>query len=96
VTVGLVAKRVPLRGAVKVRVSNGNAFGVPGSLSASKLGSRRFTVAAGGRTTVKLALSKPLRRRLARKHKLVVRLVATVVDPAGNRRTVRKRVTLRA
>jgi hypothetical protein len=45
--------------------------------------------------TVKLALSKALRRELARKRRLVLRLSVAVQDPAGNRRTVRHQVTPR-
>jgi hypothetical protein len=94
VTVGLVARRVGAREPIRVRVSNGNAFGVTGTLSARKL-KKRFSVAASGRTTVKLRLGKALRRKLERRHKLVVRFSATVTDPAGNRRTVPKKATLR-
>jgi hypothetical protein len=41
---------------------------------------------------VKLRLSRALRRLLARKHKLSLRLTAKVHDPAGNTRTVKKLV----
>jgi hypothetical protein len=44
---------------------------------------------------VKLALPAKLRHRLALEHKLTLRLSAVVTDPAGNRRTVRRKVTLR-
>jgi hypothetical protein len=42
---------------------------------------------------VRLALPKALRRALARKRKLKLRLTARVSDPAGKTRTVRKQVT---
>jgi hypothetical protein len=70
-------------------VANGNGFRVTGSLRG-----RRFAVAAGGRATVRLALRKPQRRRLRRAGRLALRLNAVVVDPAGNRRTVVRRVRL--
>jgi hypothetical protein len=54
--------------------------------------SKVFTVRAGARRTVKLKLPRFLRRRLARTGRLSLRLVARVRDPAGNTRTVRKRV----
>jgi hypothetical protein len=77
VTLKLAAKRLPLR----VRVVNANDFPVTGVLRA-----KRFTVAAGGRTTVRLPKPKRLRD---------VRVAAVVTDPAGNRRTVARRVTVR-
>ena len=107
VTVRLAARRIGAKGPIRVLVSNGNAFGVTGALSGrtataigagskpAKLTARRFTVGATSRTTVRLALSKPLRRELRRRHKLAVRLSAIVEDPAGHRRTVPKRVVLR-
>ena len=80
VTLRLVARRAPVR----VRVTNGNDFAVTGSLRG-----RRFSVAAGARTTVRLPLRKAQRRRLQRKGRLALRLTAVVTDPAGNRRTRR-------
>jgi hypothetical protein len=58
-----------------------------------KLKARSFSLAARARKTIKLALPKPLRRLLQREHKLALRLTAKVKDPAGNTRTVNKRVT---
>jgi len=108
VTLKLAARRIRPRGAVKVRVANGNGFAVTGKLwgqtlkkvAASRrrrirLKAKALSVAAHARKTVKLALRKPLRKLLVRKGKLTLRLVARVKDPAGNTRTVRKRVTLR-
>ena len=106
VTVKLAAGRIGARGPVRVLVSNANAFAVTGTLAGTarigakrggglKLTAKRFTVAATGRTTIKLALSKALRRELQRKRKLVLRLSAAVQDPSGNRRTVRHEVTPR-
>jgi hypothetical protein len=96
VTLALAARRVPAKGPVKVRVANGNAFAVSGELSAArnraKLRPRPFTAGAQGKTTVKLSLPKTLRKLLKRKHKLALRLVATLKDPEGNTRTVKKTV----
>ena len=56
---------------------------------------KAINVADHARKTVKLGPPKPLRKVLARKGKLTLRLIAKVRDPAGNTRTVKKRVTLR-
>jgi VCBS repeat protein len=99
VSVKLAAGRIRARGPLRVLVSNANAFGVTGTLSGRAAGARlrrkRFSVAAGGRRTVALALPKAVRRTLARRKKVVLRLSASVVDPAGNRRTVARRVVPR-
>jgi hypothetical protein len=95
VTLALAAKRIRAKGPLPVRVSNRNGFEVTGSLSARKrvrLASKRFRVGAGARKTIKLKLPKALRRRLERKRRLTLRLVAKVTDPAGNTRVVRKTV----
>jgi hypothetical protein len=96
----LAAKRIPGKGPVKVRVSNGNDFQVTGRLSgrtaskrAVKLKPKSFEVAADSAGTVKLRLPKALQRQIRRKGKLKLRLKAKVKDPAGNTRTVKKRVT---
>jgi VCBS repeat protein len=62
---------------------NANDFAVTGSLRG-----RRFAVAAGGRTTLRL----PVPKRLRRKAKVSLRLSAVVIDPTGNRRTIGRRV----
>ena len=104
VRLALARRRIPARGPLAVRVSNGNDFAVSGRLSGRTtkrfaVGQRRrrikvrpksFRVAANGRKTVRLRLPKPLRRQLARRRKLSLRLVATVRDPSGNTRIVRK------
>jgi hypothetical protein len=110
VSLRLVRSRIPARGPIAVRVGNGNAFAVAGTLAARtakrvaaaphrrvtvKLRGRKLTVAARGTRTVKLGLPKSLRRLLVRRHKLSLVLIATVKDPAGHRRTVRKTVTLK-
>jgi hypothetical protein len=55
-----------------------------------KLKARSFSVPAGGRTTVKLKLPKPLKKLLKRSKKLSLAITASVRDPAGNERTVKK------
>ena len=95
VTLALTARSVPARGPVPVRVANGNGFGVNGSLGGAGLKAKPFAVGAGARRTVRLALPRRVRRALARKGKVKVRLSATVRDPAGNSRRVAKTATLR-
>jgi DNA-binding beta-propeller fold protein YncE len=105
VTVKLAPGRLGGRGPVGVLLSNANAFAVTGTLGGTgaigarrgvvKLTAKRFTVAAASRTTLALAVPKALRREPTRKRKLVLRLSVAVQDPAGNRRTVRNRVTPR-
>ncbi len=88
---------------------NRNAFAVTGSLRGAtarkvKIGPRRkrvrlarraLDVEAGAAERVRLRLPRPLRRLLRRNGRLALRLTATVEDPAGNSRTVAKRVTPR-
>ena len=107
VTLRLAARRIPARGPLAVIVANRNGFGVSGRLSGAttrriataqrtrrvKLRARSFSVAANARKSVRLKLPKALRRLLRRKGKLSLRLTARVKDPAGNTRTVRKRVS---
>jgi DNA-binding beta-propeller fold protein YncE len=95
VTLKLASRRIPARGPVRVRVANANGFQVTGRLSGKRLKVKRFSVAAHAKKTVKLKLPAKLRRALARKHKLKLPLTARVKDPAGQVRTVKKRVTLR-
>ena len=95
VTLKLASRRIPARGPVKVRVANANGFQITGRLSGKRLKAKRFSAAAHAKKTVKLKLPARLRRALTRKHKLRLPLTARVKDPAGQARTVRKRVTLR-
>ena len=108
VTLRLAARRIPAKGPLKVRVANGNGFVVTGRLSGqttkpvSVSRKRRITLKAGAfsvgakaKETVKLRLPRALRRLLKRKGKLSLRLTATVKDPAGNIRTVKKKVAPR-
>jgi DNA-binding beta-propeller fold protein YncE len=107
VTARLAAGRIGAKGPVRVVIANANAFAVTGTLAGRTaravvatrrpvaLTGQRFAVAAAGRTTVRLTLSQRLRRELARKRRLVLRLTLGVRDPAGNRRTVRTQVVPR-
>jgi Tol biopolymer transport system component len=99
VSLRLAATRIPLRGPVRVVVANANDFAVSGTVSGRAVGPRRDRLAtkrfrAGARraATVALALPRPLRRLLARKGRLTVRLSARVVDPAENARKLTKNV----
>jgi Ca2+-binding RTX toxin-like protein len=107
VSLKLAVGRIPARGPVKVRVANRNGFVVTGSVGGQttkpiatarkrvKLRTKRFSVAANAKKTVTLKLPAAMKRTLARTGKLALSLTAKVKDPAGNRRTVKKRVTLR-
>jgi uncharacterized delta-60 repeat protein len=105
VTLRLAAERIPARGPLKVRVANANGFEITGRLSGQtvnrvaltlkrriKLKAKAFIVGARTKKTVRLKLPKALRQLLRRKRKMTLRLTAKVKDPAGNTRTVKKRV----
>ena len=104
----LAAKRIRARGPVKVEVSNANTFLVTGTLSGKTaervsvaqkrrvaLDGKAIQVAPGGTKTVKLKLPQVLRDVLKDEGELALRLKARVGDPAGNNRTVKKRVTVK-
>jgi hypothetical protein len=108
VALELVARRIPAQGPFKVRVRNANGFGIAGRLSGQtpkpvtvtrkrriKLKARSFRVAANARRTVTLRLPRALQRLLKRRGRLALRLTASVTDPAGSKRNLRKNVTLR-
>jgi hypothetical protein len=82
-----------------VRVINRNDFQVKGKLGGrrgrAKLKRKSVTVGANARETVKLKMPKKLRRVLVPRHKLTLRLALRIDDPAGNTRTVRKKVAPR-
>jgi hypothetical protein len=99
VTVRLAKRRIGRKGAVRVRLSNANEFAVAGSVAARgavRLAAKPVTVAGNAAATVKLALPRKLRGKLRRRGRLGLRLVAVVRDPAGNSRTIRARVSVRA
>ena len=60
------------------------------------LGRTSFSLQPSARTVVRLKLTRKNVRRVRRMRKLSVTLAVTASDAAGNARTVRKRVTLRA
>jgi hypothetical protein len=106
VTLKLAAERIPARGPLKVRVTNQNGFAVTGTLSGqtttrvsvtrkrrTALKARSFSVAANAGRTVQLKLPRTLRRLHERSGKLVLQLTAQVIDPAGNSRTLRTKLT---
>jgi hypothetical protein len=96
ITLSLAAKRIGRSGVVPIRVANRNAFAVKGRLGAKRKRARTktktFTVKAHARKTLKLKLPRSLRRLLVRKHRVTLRLSATVRDPSGHKRTVVKSV----
>lgn len=61
-----------------------------------RLGRKSISLRPSARTTVRVKLSRRNARRVRRAQKLRVALTVTARDTAGNARTVRKRVTLRA
>ena len=108
VTLRLAVKRIAAEGPLPIVVSNANGFPISGAVAGRttklvsgaqrrrarlKLKRKRFQVGARARKTVKLKLSRKLRRVLKRQGKLSLRLTATVRAPAGNSRTVRKTVS---
>jgi hypothetical protein len=99
IRLSLAARRIGRRGVVPVRVRNRNSFAVSGRLSARRKRARTktkaFDVRANARKTVRLKLPRKLRLLLVRRHRLALRLRAVVRDPAGNKRTVVKRVKVR-
>jgi len=96
VTLRLASKRIPAKGPLAVRVTNGNGFAVRGRLSGRsgkvKLKARTFRVPARTKRTVKLKLPAKLRATLRKRGRLSVRLSARVTDPDGNARTVSAKV----
>ena len=109
VTLSLARRRIPATGPAEVAVRNQNGFGVSGRLSGRslrriattsarrriKLRARRFNVSAQSRRTVKLTLPRALRRVLRRRRSLALGVTASVRDPAGNTRTVTRRLVLK-
>jgi Ca2+-binding RTX toxin-like protein len=94
VTLTLARIRIPAMGPLAVRVSNANSFAVSGTLAGrrARLRAKSFEVPANARKTVRLRLPRTLRRQLARRRRLVLGLSASVRDPAGNTRTVRRTI----
>ena len=96
--------------AVRVKVTNRNAFAVTGRLSAAtsrkvaiarklrvvRLKSKAFRVVPGATKTVTLSLPRSLRALLRRTGSLRLRATATVRDPAGSARRVTTTLKLRS
>jgi streptogramin lyase len=105
VSLSLSAAKLAPNDKLAVKIKNANAFRVTGSLTVQtrdkvsahsaaakrriKLGTKKFTVAASGKKTVKLKLPKALKTLLKRKGKLVLAAKASVTDPRGTKRTVK-------
>jgi hypothetical protein len=105
VTLALAAKKIPAKGPLKIRVRNRNDFDISGRLAGRtakkvdvarrrrvRLKAKAFRVGASSRRTVRLRLPRPLRGLLRRKGRLSLRVVAAVTDPAGQKRSVKKKV----
>jgi hypothetical protein len=88
-------KRVGSKRRLRVRVTNANAFAVSGTVRGRGVARKPLQIAANGKQTVRLRVTKSLKRKLTRKRKVVLRLRAVVRDPAGNTRTVRRTTTVR-
>ena len=95
------------RGYVRVRIdcsaSPEDCLGVvrlrlrfPATAALRTVGRASFRITAGERKRVRLRLTRRTRRLVRREGRVRVRVVAVVHDAAGNRRTLRKRLTLRA
>ena len=104
VTLALARKQIPGRGPVPVAIRNRNPFEVTGKLSGRsakrlgiakkriKLKGKAFSLDAGERKTVAIKLPKKLRHLLRQNGRVGLRMAAKVADPAGNRRTVRRKL----
>jgi hypothetical protein len=55
-----------------------------------------FDITAGDKKRVRLRLNRRARRRVRQEEQVRVRVIVVVEDAAGNTRTLRKRLTLRA
>jgi Ca2+-binding RTX toxin-like protein len=100
VSLRLPKLRIQAKGPLLVRIANRNDFRVVARVSGQtksrlKLKTRRIAVPAHAARTGKLTLSKPLRRQLARKGRVTLRLNVKLTDPLGNVRTFSKRLTAR-
>ncbi len=107
-TLTLASARVPARGPVGIQIANANGFAVVATLAAQtakpvaaahhrrvKLATKRLTIPAHAKRTIKLSLPRSLQRLLAGQHRLALTLSLVVTDPAGHRRTVTATVTPR-
>jgi streptogramin lyase len=108
VSLKLAVSKTKGAGPISVRIANANSFPVQGTLGGMtttavaasrkkvvKLKARRFTVPAGATTTVNLKLPATLKSVLRRSRKLKLKLSASVSDPAGHKRFVTRRVSVK-
>ena len=97
------------RGYVRVRIDCSNSpedclgvvrlrlrFPADATAALRTVGRAPFEITAGESKRVRLRLTRRARRLVRREGRVRVRVVAVVHDAAGNRRTLRKRLTLRA
>jgi hypothetical protein len=106
VTLRAASRRIRAKGPLRIRVANANLFEIRGRLAGvtvrrigrrqARLPARTFRVPARASRTVALKLPQALRNRLMRRGTLALRLTATVIDPAGNRRAVKRRISAKA
>jgi Ca2+-binding RTX toxin-like protein len=95
VSLRLRSARIPAKGPLALRIANANGFRVLARVSGRTLKAKRVRVPAKAARTVKLSLPKAVRRTLARKGKVTVRISVRLTDPIGNVRTFTKRLTPR-
>lgn len=101
VTLRSTSVRASKRGAVKVKVScpaTETRCTIALQLKrGSSVAARKTVTVPGGRTaTVTLHLTKAIRRQLASRHSLKVMAVIVATDAAGNTKTTKRSLTLRA
>jgi hypothetical protein len=88
---------VSRRGVAAVALTNPYGFALKGTVTVRRgtraLGSRKVSLAAGGRRTVRVKLDRAGRRTLARKGTLRLTLAATLRAPVGRARTTTRTVT---
>ena len=85
---------VVLRGPSNETAASGGSVGL--RRKGRRLGRKRLSLLPSSRAVVRVKLSRRSARRVRRAQRVRVMLVVAARDSAGNARTVRKRVTLRA
>ena len=94
------AVTVSKKGVVLIELNNSNGYAVKGSLSLAagklRLGRAKVSLAANGKESVKVKLSKRARRALRKRRRLRATAVAKVSGPVGKAGVTRKRLTLKA
>jgi len=87
-------------GGFSVRLNNPNPYRVSGKGTVKSgrkvVGSKNYSMAANRGATLRFKLSKQLARKLKRRRKLALSLIATAKGPRGTRpKTLRSRITVR-